>query len=522
MDQVLIHKNLVDRAQIMRRCHNNKTAQAAALALCKKDIKAFFRYFLWTYDPRKDPKDQPFILYEPYQTKYIDDINQDIIDGESSLTEKSRDMGVTWMILGVFLWRWLFFDENFLAGSKTEDDCDTIGDMKTHFERLRYMLNKLPDWMVEACGYDRKNSGYLKIFKENGASIVGDAMTPEFSRQGRFKAILLDEFSFIDKAETVWRAVGDSAPCKLPVSTPNGSNNHFARLRKSGKIKVYTISWQMHPEKDILWYEQQKLNRTDKDVAQELDISYTVSAGTPFYKGFLRSIHVRKVMPRQDRPLILGFDYGWNHPNCIITQIWPEGNWIILDNIFGDSILIDEFAENVVTLYLAEIFPGMKIQNPCWGDPAGRQASDKSKKSSEQILRVKGFPVQSRPSNLPFTNYTARKNIIEKKLKTLIQGLPGLIVNDVPGNQIIIDGFEVGYRFPDENKYGAIREVSAADDYFEHPFNAMEYVAVNQFCPIDKQERAYVEQQTGSTRRRVLSRHRTNRPENAGFGYAKT
>lgn len=521
MDQALIHKNLVDRAQIMRRCHNNKTAQAVALALCKKDHKAFFRYFLWTYDPRKDPKDQPFILYEPYQTDYIDNINQDIINGESSLTEKSRDMGVTWMVLGVFLWRWLFFDENFLAGSKTEDDCDTIGDMKTHFERLRYMLNKLPDWMVEACGYDRKNSGYLKIFKENGASIVGDAMTPEFSRQGRFKAILLDEFAFIDKAETVWRAVGDSAPCKLPVSTPNGSNNHFARLRKSGKIKVYTISWQMHPEKDILWYEQQKLNRTDKDVAQELDISYTVSAGTPFYKGFLRSIHVRKVMPRQDRPLILGFDYGWDHPDCVITQLWPEGNWIILDNIFGDSILIDEFAD-VVTRYLAEMFPGMKIQNPCWGDPAGRQASDKSKKSSEQILRVKGFPVQSRPSNLPFTNYSARKNIIEKKLKTLIQGLPGLIVNDVPGNQIAIDGFEGGYRFPDENKYGAIREVPAADNYFEHFFNSLEYVAVNQFCPIDKQERVYVEQQTGATRRRALSRHRTNRPDNAGFGYAKT
>ncbi len=517
----VFRQNLEDRVEIIRGCEKDPQKQASAIELCRRDITFVFKYFLWTYDPRKSPADLPFLLYEPYQTDYVDGINQDIVGGESSLTEKSRDMGVTWMILGVFLYRWLFFDENFLVGSKTEDDCDTIGDMKTHFERLRYMLAKLPDWMVKALGYDRNNSGYLKLFKANGASIVGDAMTPEFSRQGRFKAILLDEFAFIDKSEQVWRAVGDSAPAKFPVSTPNGSHNHFARLRKSGKIKVRTIGWHLHPNKDAAWYEAQKLNRTDKDIAQELDISYSVSAGTPFYKGFLRSLHVRKIMPRQDRPLILGFDYGWNHPNCIITQLWPEGNWVILDNIFGESILIDEFAESVVQPYLMEHFPGLRVQDPCWGDPAGRQSSDKSKNSSEQILRIKGFPVQSRPSNLSTTNYASRKNIIEKKLKVLIGGIPALVVNDCPGNQIIIDGFEGGYRFPDENKYGAVREAPAADDYFEHPFNSLEYIAVNQFSPIDRQERAQAQAQNGDSRRKAILRHRTNRPENAGFGYAR-
>lgn len=530
MNQERIQKNLKDRSDIISKCKDNTTNQAAAISLCKKDITAFFKIFLWTFDPREDLKDIPFYPYDPYQIDYITGINQDIINGESSLTEKSRDMGVTWMILGVFVYRWLISDENFLVGSKTEDDCDTIGDMKTHFERMRYMLEKLPDWLLREFGVRRKkdskeidNSGYLKIFKDNGASIVGDAMTPEFSRQGRFKAILLDEFAFIDKAEQVWRACGESAPSKFPVSTPNGSHNHFARLRKGGRIKVRTISWQMHPEKDVIWYENKKLTNTEKDIAQELDISYTVSAGTPFYKGFIRSMHVRRIQPNPERPLILGFDYGFNHPNCLISQLLPEGNWVILDNIFGEAILIDEFAEFVVRPYITENYRGLRIQEPCWGDPAGRQASDKSKLSSEQILRMKGFPVQSRPSNLPFTNYAARKNIIEKKLKTIINGMPALVVNDCEGCQIVIDGFEGGYRFPDENRYGAVRESPAADDFFEHPFNSLEYIAVNQFCPIDKQERAQSQEMNPrSTLRNRIMRHRVNHPANAGFTFARS
>ena len=522
-----IHQNLIERAKIMRGCHDNTAKQAAAIALCKKEIVSFFKYWMWTYDPRLEIKDQPFIPYE-YQSEYIIGINQDIMNGEDSLTEKSRDMGVTWSILGIFVYRWLFFDENFLVGSKTEDDCDTIGDMKTHFERMRYILEKLPDWMLKAFGVSRKmdskeidNSGYLKIYKENGASIVGDAMTPEFSRQGRFKAILLDEFAFIDKAEQVWRACGESAPAKFPVSTPNGSHNHFARLRKSGKIRVRTISWQMHPNKDAIWYENQKLRKTDKDIAQELDISYTVSAGTPFYKGFIRAMHVHKIIPNPERPLILSFDYGFNHPNCMISQVLPEGNWVILDNIFGDAILIKEFAESVVHPYIVEKFPGLKIQDPCWADPAGEHKSDKSKESSAQILRMCGFNVHSRPSNASFTNYAARKNIIEKKLKTIINGKPALVVNDCEGNQIVIDGFEGGYRFPDESKYGAVREAPAADDWFEHPMNCLEYTAVNQFMPIEKQERREAEAMSGNGKHRLakIRHHRVSRPENAGFGF---
>jgi len=476
--------SLHDRYLLKVRLESDEKARAACIALCRKDVLFFFDYFLWTFDPRKNPKDIPFIPWK-FQRDLIVAMDESIARGESELYEKSRDMGVTWCVLGVFVYRWLMHDENFLSGSRKESLVDTLGNISTHFERMRYMIAKIPDWMCTACGVDRKKTkDYMKIFKANGASIVGESMNAEFSRQGRYKAILLDEFAFADNAETIWRACGDSAPCKLVVSTPNGTNNKFCHLRKSGQIKVNTIHWRMHPEKDEAWYAKQKAEKSEKDLAQEADINYTISAGTPFYTGFQRAVHLRKMNLSPNREITLTWDYGFQHPNCTLNYVTAEGIWVIADNIFGENCTIEEFAVQVRE-YLNKNWSGYRFA-PGYGDPAGKQSSDKSRKSSEQILNECGFVVSSIPSNLPTTNYAARKVIIEKKLRTLIGGVPALVVNDVPGCAIIAEGFEGGYRFPDSNKYGGVAEHPVEDGYFEHPFNSLEYFAVNRFKPVEK------------------------------------
>lgn len=479
-----LRQNLIDRYTMKNACEVNAYKRAQCMELCKRDILFFFRYWLFTYDPRKSPSDLPFIPYD-YQEKYIEELNQCIINGESRGTEKTRDMGATWMILGTFLYRWLFWNENFLLGSRKEETVDTIGDMDSHFERLRYMISKLPNWMVEACEFDRKNIGYMKIYKANGASLTGESMNTGFSRQGRYKAILLDEFAFVEKSDIIWRACGDSAPCKLPVSTPNGTHNFFYHLKKSGKLKFFTLHWSMHPEKGEAWYKEECKKRDPKDIAQELDINYSISAGDPFYRGFSRALHLRKMNISKDKELILSWDYGFQHPNCTVNQISAEGIWIIVDNIFGENQLIEEFAEYVNT-YLQQTYPGYSFRKIGFGDPAGKQASDKSRRSSEQILNDKGFRVRSIPSNSALSNYDARKTIIENRLRTLIGGVPALVVNDVPNNAIIAEGFEGGYRYPDANKYGGISEKPVDDGWFEHPFNCIEYMAINMFRPVRK------------------------------------
>lgn len=482
-----LRSNLLERANMSVECAKSLDRQNAAYELCKRDISYFFKYFGWTYDPRITPSDLPFLTYE-YQEQYIHELSQDIQLGISELIEKTRDMGVTWMVLSVFVYRWLFFSESFLVGSIVEGKVDTIGDMDSHFERMRYIISKLPKWLLDRCGYNARNSAYMRIYKDDGSSITGESMNAQFSRQGRYKAILLDEFAFIQSSVTVWRACGDSSPCKIVVSTPNGSNNMFAQLRKSGKIKVKTFHWTKHPKKDLAWYEKQKENRSAKDIAQELDINYTISAGDPFYQGFSRALHMRQMRITVEKELVLSWDYGFRHPNCTIHQISAEGIWIIVDNIFGENQTIDEFAEYVQE-YLNSNYQGFQYRHKGFGDPAGRQASDKSRRSSEQILNEMGFSVTSIPSNSVFSGYASRKAIIEKKLRTLIGGVPSLVINDTPNNGIIVEAFEGGYRFPDANKYGGINEKPVDDGWYEHPMNCVEYFAINMFKVIEQKQK---------------------------------
>jgi hypothetical protein len=86
-------------------------------------------------------------------------------------------------------------------------------------------------------------------------------------------------------------------------------------------------------------------------------------------------------------------------------------------------------------------------------------------------------------------------------------------VNDCENNNIIVEGFEGGYRYPDANKYGGVAEKPIDDGWFEHPFNAFEYVVINLFKAVERPARAVTPALLRS------KADRDGRGDNAGFGY---
>jgi hypothetical protein len=81
-------------------------------------------------------------------------------------------------------------------------------------------------------------------------------------------------------------------------------------------------------------------------------------------------------------------------PNCVFTQVTPEGRWLILDELCGDDVGIGTFADCVIQMS-AERFSGFKFAD--YGDPAGNQRSamsaDKDAKTCFDILRGKGIAI---------------------------------------------------------------------------------------------------------------------------------
>lgn len=285
--------------------------------MAKKDPIFFFNQFAWTYDPRPESKPNhfPFLTY-PFQDEYILELEKAFKGIHDLRTDKSRDMGVSWMILTWIVWHWLFDPSfNALIGSRKEDLVDNF-QPDSLFGKMDYLIKRLPDWLLPR-GYNHdKHRTFAKIVNpETGNTIQGESANRDFSRQGRYSLIFLDEFAFWENADAVWTATADSAPIRIVVSTPHGKNNKFADLLFVNPIKNVRLHWTLHPKKDQAWYESEKARRTPREIAQELDIDYEASGSERVFalkinKELRQSVVIDPFEVPKDWAYRGGLDYG--------------------------------------------------------------------------------------------------------------------------------------------------------------------------------------------------------------------
>lgn len=302
-------ENLDWRLRLLRRAKSDSMFRAAVVDLFHRDVLFAFNAFFYTLDVRQRPEHhQPFATYL-YQDEAILGLEEAIDKGEDILFEKSRDMGCTYLVLGVLLHKWWnpSGGGDFLLGSRIEDYVDKRGDMRALFPKLRYMFLKTPAWLWPRGFYPRKHDNFMKW--ENpatGSVISGESNNPNFSTGGRYAAAMFDEFAKWESTdEAAWTAAGDATPCRIALSTPFGAAGKYYGLVTDGKTKRVTLHWTRHPKKaegaycpvpqergDIgleakirsPWYDAEVLRRSKLEISQELDINY-IGSGNPVFDG---------------------------------------------------------------------------------------------------------------------------------------------------------------------------------------------------------------------------------------------
>jgi len=304
-------ENIIYRDEVLRLADKDDAFRDLEKKKFFSDILYAFNVFFWTYDPRVPPHHLPFITYD-FQDDAILEINQAIEDGEDLLIEKSRDMGVSWIVVSVFTWRWLKRESgnNTLVGSRKEDLVDKKGNLDTLLEKARYQIYKIPDWLVPTGFNPLKHDNHLQLYNpSNSNTIQGESTNEHFATGGRYRAVLFDEAAkWGELAEAAWISAGDSTPCRIAVSTPFGMGNHFAKLRFSKSIKVLSFHWTKHPIKsqgaycDLVtrkvrspWYDKECERRkaTPLAIGQELDIDYVTSGSPAFSPEYIKIIKTR-------------------------------------------------------------------------------------------------------------------------------------------------------------------------------------------------------------------------------------
>lgn len=307
-------ENLVWRRSLLMRAKVSFDFRARVKELFHRDVLFAFNAFFYTLDVRRRPyHHQPFCTY-PFQDHAILNLVDSINNGKDLSIEKSRDMGVSWIVILVFLWYWLDpkGGADFLLGSRIEDYVDKKGDMRTVMQKARYAFYKLPKWLWPKNFKGKIHDNFMKLQNpETGSSITGESNNKNFSTGGRYLAVLLDEFAKWEITDrSAWMDCGDATPCRIPVSTPFGAGGQYYDIVTDPTKRKIRLHWSLHPIKaagaycnwprsldDIdlegeaeekyvrsPWYDSECHRRSPLEIAQNLDIDY-IGAGNPVFDG---------------------------------------------------------------------------------------------------------------------------------------------------------------------------------------------------------------------------------------------
>lgn len=333
--------------------------------MCKRDPIYFFNTYLYT-DKNKtlftddSPDTLPFILF-PFQEEYVTEVWKSITEGNKPVTErdpkeltnvfieKSRQMGLSWLTCGIFLYGFIFHQHKYTIISRTADEVDKLGDMDSMFEKIRFMIRNLPTWILPK-GFSKevskdKSNAYMNISDPNSqASITGKTANPDAGRWGTRNAIFMDEMAFMQNAQAINKAASSNTSCVIYNSTPNGEGNEFYRMRRltmnrkwpngdilPPEIKGLRYHWTEHPYYDKEWYEAKIKGKSKETIAQEFEIDYNTAIVWRVYDNFPKT--EMALVYNQDKPLYIAMDnsHGWKDPFALIV-VQPDGlYWNVID-----------------------------------------------------------------------------------------------------------------------------------------------------------------------------------------------
>jgi hypothetical protein len=233
-----------------------------------------------TFDPRNldvgMPSASPFLLF-PKQEEYCAWLLERWRAREPGLTEKSRDMGMSWLTVGLASSLCLFRNGMIVGfGSRKEDYVDKIGDPKSLFWKARYFIANLPR-EFRGTWNEREHAPHLRIrFPDTGSAMTGEA-GDNIGRGDRTTIFFVDEAAHLERPKLVDASLSATTNCRQDLSSVNGRGNSFAEKRFAGRVKVFTFHWRDDPRKDDAWYAKQCAELDPVVVAQEIDINYSAS-----------------------------------------------------------------------------------------------------------------------------------------------------------------------------------------------------------------------------------------------------
>lgn len=334
---------LVKRRLLIDLCERDKRARQDCLTAAAASPAVWCNNWVYTFDP-KDPKRpfKPFVLF-PQQVEYLRWLEERLDAKETGIVEKSRDVGITWCSVVYAVHHWLF-RPGFVAsfGATTEDLVDQLGDVGTILEKARYLLRRLPSWMLPTGFSVDRHAMHKRIINPANGSVISGQVGDNMGRGGRSTIYFVDEAAHIPRAEQVDAATAANADCRIWVSSVKGMGNLFARKRHSGEFKVFIFKLEDDPRKTPEWIEKKQREVEPWVWASEYNRDYGASLeGLICLKSWIdAAVELGKLFawPRSTSA-VAGLDVGGGKAKSVLVV--RDGPLVLMPEDWSDPDSID-------------------------------------------------------------------------------------------------------------------------------------------------------------------------------------
>ena len=217
----------------------------------------------------------PFKLYD-FQKELLTDFN----DHRFNVILKARQLGISTTTAAYIAWMMLFHRNKNILVIATK--FQTAGNL---VKKVKHIIKNLPPWMqIANITIDNRASFVLS----NGSEIKASSTSSDAGRSESLSLLVIDEAAHVEGLDELWTGLyptlSTGGRC-IALSTPNGVGNWFHQIyadsaQAQNDFYPTVLRWDVHPDRDMEWYEKETKNMSRRQIAQELECNFNMSGET--------------------------------------------------------------------------------------------------------------------------------------------------------------------------------------------------------------------------------------------------
>ena len=328
---------------------NNKSLQVQEVIKCGKAPKYFFNKYLKIQHPVRG-----LINFDTYE--FQDECVETFLENRFSIILKSRQLGMSTLVAAYAVWMALFQrDKNVLIIATK------LSVAQNFITKVKTMIRSLPKWLV--LPQITTNNKQLIEFS-HGSSIKAIPTSDDAGRSEALSLLIVDEAAFVKNFDTLWTGLYPTISTGgrvVVLSTPNGVGGQYYKLYTEAEsnlneFKPIKLAWDVHPERDLEWFNKTTANMSKRQIAQEYLCDFAVSGDT-----YLDSVTLEWVGKMVNPPKMRE---GPDNNVWIWKQPLSENEYVISADVsrgdakdFSTFHVIDVNSSEVVAEYKGKIRP---------------------------------------------------------------------------------------------------------------------------------------------------------------------